>query len=126
MATTTLAQVAIPQVAGMSVIDFGLSLAGVVVFLYFIYKAWTERARTPAAPYVGTPYIAITMVLMTIAVIGDSVALNMYSSYFAMAFGFLLKVAMYVLIWPFWLAGLLIIPFAHIGPKLKEAFNKAY
>jgi hypothetical protein len=101
-------------------------LGGIAVFLYFLYKGWTDRARTPAAPYVGTPYIAITLMIMLIAIVGDSISLNMYTGYFALIFGFVIKVGMTLFVWPFWLAGLIMIPFVHIGSKLTEAFKKTY
>ena len=117
----TLAQVAVPSLT--SIVDFGVALVGLLVFSMLLFKAYKDRKDKPAAPYLGTPMIVITLVILTILFAGGTIALDAYTGIFAMVFGFVLKIAMTALVWPFWLAGLLVIPSAHIYPYLADAFR---
>lgn len=122
----TLAQVAVPDIAGMSAIDFGVALGGLFVLLFFLWKAYTERGNHPAAPYTGVPYLVITAVIGMLVFGGESISLNIYGDVVAVIMGFVIKILTHVFLWPFWFAGLIITPLSHIAPKIMEGFRGIY
>jgi len=122
----SLAQVAIPDASSMSIMDYGVAVSGAIVFLFFLWKAYTERRNHPAAPYVGIPNLVITAIIALLVIGGDSISLNIYGDVFAVVLGFVIKVVTQVLLWPFWFAGLIIVPISHIAPKIIEGFKMIY